>query len=147
MPPDANCSVWPARRATRLTSACCSGSTNVTPTPPRPARPVLPTAVDVAGMLGRRIEVDHVRDVDEVEPARRDVRRDERRGLARLEPLQCTLTLSLAEIAVEGDRVDLMERELLDEAIGATACPHEYKGEPALLAEGAPRVLPPCPRL
>ena len=35
-------------------------------------------AVDVAGVLRRRIEVDHVRDVDEVEPARRDVCRDER---------------------------------------------------------------------
>ena len=42
-------------------------------------------AMEVAGVLGRRVEVDDVRDVDEVEPARGDVRRDERRRLPALE--------------------------------------------------------------
>ena len=43
-------------------------------------------AMDVAGVLGRRIEVDDVRDLDEIEPARSDVGRHERRRPTGLEP-------------------------------------------------------------
>ena len=52
------------------------------PLPPRPARPGAADAVDVALVVLRRIEVDHVGDVVEVEAARGDVGRDERRHLA-----------------------------------------------------------------
>ena len=41
--PARSVSTWPCSRATRETSACCSGSTSVMPMPPRPARPVRPT--------------------------------------------------------------------------------------------------------
>ena len=45
------------------------------------------------------------------------------------------LPLSLVQVAVECDRVDLMKRELLHEAVGATPCPHEHEGEAALCAK------------
>jgi len=42
-------------------------------------------AMQVAGVLGGRVEIDDVRDVDEIEPARGHVRCDERRRLPALE--------------------------------------------------------------
>ena len=90
-----NSSACPASLATRLTSSCCSGSTNVIPTPARPGAACPADAVDVARVLVRRVEVDDVRDLDEVEPARGDVGGDERRGLARLEALERPLALAL----------------------------------------------------
>src|SRR4051812_34988252 len=52
-------------------------------------------AVDVVLVLLRRVEVDHVRDVVEVEAACRDVRGDERRHLAALEAGKRALARSL----------------------------------------------------
>ena len=42
-PSTSNCCLCPSRVATRLTSLCCSGNTNVIPLPLLPARPVRPT--------------------------------------------------------------------------------------------------------
>src|SRR5205085_7696242 len=57
-------------------------------------------AVDVALVLVRRIEVDHVRDVVEVEAARGDVGGDERGDLAGLEAGQGLLPGALRRVAV-----------------------------------------------
>ena len=105
MPSRSNCCVWPSSRATRLTSPCCSGSTSVTPLPLRPARPGAADAVHVRRVVLRRIEVDHVRDVVEVEPARGDVRRDERRHVAAAEPRQRALARALRHVAVQRRRL------------------------------------------
>ena len=71
--------------------------------------PRTPDAMDVAGVLGGRIEVDDVRDVDEIEAASGDVRRDERGRAPRLEARERALALTLAQVAVERDGVDLVE--------------------------------------
>ena len=55
------------------------------PVPAAPGAARAADAVDVALVVLRRVEVDHVRDVDEIEPARRDVGRDERGRLPRVE--------------------------------------------------------------
>ena len=103
-------------------------------------------AMDVSRVLGRGIEVDDVRDVDEVEPARGDVGRDERRRLAGLESPQRPLALALAEVAVERDRVDLMDGELLDEPIGAALRSARTRARARDRREGAPRASRPCRR-
>src|SRR5215210_665398 len=75
-------------------------------------------AVRVAvGLLGR-VEVHDVRDVVDVEAARRDVRRHERPHLPCVEARQRTLALRLPLIAVDGCGVDVVPAELLDEAVG-----------------------------
>src|SRR5204862_2596805 len=51
-----------------------------------PGPPGAPRAVDVALVLVGRIEVDHVRDVVEIEPSGGDVRGNQRRAVAALEP-------------------------------------------------------------
>ena len=81
-------------RANRLVSACCSGRTSVTPGPSVRRGPAS-RPVDVALLVVRRIEVDHVRDTFEVEGARGDVRRNESRHLGRLEAAERPLGAAL----------------------------------------------------
>ena len=116
--------MWPSRRATWLTSVCCSGRTSVTPIPLRPARPVRPTrwTYDV---LGRRVEVDYLADVLNVEPARRHVRGDERRRATGVEGPQCPLAPALRHVAVHRDGADAVPVEPLDEPVGAALRPDE----------------------
>src|SRR5207248_7955572 len=82
-------------------------------------------AVDVALVLVRWIEVDDVRDVDEVETARGHVGRDENRDLAALEATKGTLTRALRHVPVHCDRVDASAREPLHEPVGAALRAHE----------------------
>ena len=81
-------------------------------------------------VLARRIEVDHVRDVVEIQPARRDVRGDERRHLAALESGECALACSLRHVAVHGNSADVLPGELLHELVRAALRPYEDQGQP-----------------
>src|SRR4029077_17520337 len=87
-------------------------------------------AMDVVLVLPRWIEVDHVRDVVWVESARRDVRCDERRGLAALELRERTLARVLRHVAVHRDRPDILPAELLHELVGSALRPHDDEREP-----------------
>jgi hypothetical protein len=58
--------------------------------------------------LSRRVEVDHVRDVIEVEAARGDIGCDECRHLAPLESCKRTFACSLRHVAVHRDRGNVM---------------------------------------
>ena len=96
-----------AAPATRLTSACCSGRTNVIPRAAAAGAAGAADAMDVALVVLGRIEVDHVRDVGQVEPAGGDVGGDERRHLAGAEPGERPLALALRHVAVERERRDV----------------------------------------
>src|SRR5439155_3268356 len=72
-------------------------------------------AVDVALVLVRRVEVDHVRDVVEVEAAGGDVGGDQRRDLAGLEAGQRPLAGALRHVAVHRGGGDAMPGQLLHE--------------------------------
>ena len=89
-------------------------------------------AVDVARVVGRRIEVDHVRDVAEVEAAGGDVGRDERLHLALAEPGERAVAGVLRHVAVERDSGDVAPDELLGEAVGAALRADEDECEAAL---------------
>ena len=54
-----------------------------------------PDPVNVGLAVGGRIEVDHVRDPNHVDPSRCDIGRDERVDGAGLEPCECLLALAL----------------------------------------------------
>src|SRR5687767_2840294 len=82
-----------------------------------------PGPVDVALVLVRRIEVDHVRDAFEVEAARGDVRRHEGWHRAALEASERSLACVLREIAVHGDSGDVVASKLLDEPVCAALRP------------------------
>ena len=92
-------------------------------------------AVRVGGRLLGRIEVDHVRDVVDVEAAGGDVGRDERAHLAGVEAGERLLALRLRLVAVDRDRVDVVAAELLDEPIGAGLRAHEDEREPAVVGQ------------
>ena len=86
--------------------------------------------VDVR-LLGR-IEVDHVRDVVDIESACGHVGRDEGLDPARVEVRECLFALRLPLVAVNRDRVDVVAAQLLDEAVGARLGADEHEHEPAL---------------
>ena len=90
-------------------------------------------AVRVDVRLLGRVEVDHVRDVVDVEAARGDVGRDERLHLAGVEARERALALRLALVAVDRDRVDVVAAQLLDEPVGAGLRADEDEREPALV--------------
>ncbi len=90
-------------------------------------------AMGVGGCLLRRIEVDHVGDVVDVEPAGGDVGRDERANLAGVEPGERLLALRLGLVAVDRDRVDIVAAELLDEPVGTGLRAHEDEREAAVV--------------
>src|SRR5919106_1556883 len=69
--------------------------------PPSPAGAA--DAVDIALVVLGRIEVDDVRDVDQIEAARGDVGGDERPDLARVEPRKRALPGPLGHVPMEGD--------------------------------------------
>ncbi len=103
----------------------------------RAARAADAMGVDV-GLLGR-IEVDHVRDVVDVEAARGDVGRDERPHLAGVEALERLLALGLTLVAVDRDGVDVVAAKLLDEPVGAGLRADEDEREPALSSSSRSR--------
>jgi hypothetical protein len=70
-------------------------------TPSRPARPVRPGAVDVCVRRRRHVEVDDVRHVLDVEPARGDVRCDEQLRRAVAKASHDTIALFLRQPAVQ----------------------------------------------
>src|SRR6185369_4177129 len=74
--------------------------------PPGPADPV-----DVVLRVPRQLEVHDVREVLDVEPAGRHIRRNENPDLATLELLEGTGPLGLAPVAVDRDRVQALAIE------------------------------------
>ena len=98
-------------------------------------------AVHVGLAVFRRVVVDDVRDVVDVDAAGGDVGRDEHVDLAALEGLEGTLTLRLALAAVHGAGVDADVVEATREAVGAVLGAHEDDRETALLLEGVEQEL------
>ena len=62
--------------------------------------------VDVGLMVGGRVEVDHVRDAVDVDPARGDVGRDERIHTSGLEARERPVALALGLVAVDRDGLE-----------------------------------------
>src|SRR5262249_36981137 len=83
-----------------------------------------PHAVHVALVVLGRVEIDDVCDVLEIESARSDVRRDERRHAAGAETVEGTLAAALPHVAVHGDDVDAASRKLLRQPVGAAFRAH-----------------------
>ena len=71
----------------------------------------------------------------EVEAARGDVGRDERRHLPRAEPLERALAGALRHVAVHRGALDAVAAQLRRETVGAALCPHEHEREPGLGVE------------
>ena len=90
-------------------------------------------AVDVALAVGRRVEVDDVRDAVDVDAAGGDVGRDERVDAPGLERGERLLALALRLVAVHRDGVDAPAREPADEAVGAALGAHEDERPLAVL--------------
>ena len=85
-------------------------------------------AVDVTLVLLGRIEVDHVRDIVQVEASRGHVGCDQRLHLPALEASQRPLPCVLGHVAVHGHRIHIVPRELLDEPVGAALGAYEHEG-------------------
>ena len=103
------------------------------PLPPRPGAARAADAVDVALVVLGRVEVDHVRDVGQVEAAGGDVGGDERRHLAGAEPRERPLALALRHVAVQRERPARRARwSFCGEPVGAALRPDEDEREPAL---------------
>src|SRR5690349_533672 len=104
---------------------------------PGPARPA--DAVNVVLGDHGQLEVHDVRQVLDVEAARRDLRCDEDRRPAGLEVIQRLDPLALALVAVDRGRGDAVALELLGEVVGAVLGPGEDEGllDPAAPNEGA----------
>ena len=78
-----------------------------------------PHPVRVAGVVGRRIEVDHVRDVVEVEAAGRDIGRNERRDCPPRTG-RGPFAAALVHVSVHRDGLDLVAPKSVDEPVGAS---------------------------
>src|SRR5579862_8315116 len=92
-----------------------------------------PDAVNVVVVAPRRIEVDHVRDLIDVEPAGGDVGRYQRRDAARLELREGALALVLGHVPVHDRRRQaVVTDELARELVGAVLGPDEDERETAL---------------
>ncbi len=88
-------------------------------------------AMDIVVVAMRRIEVDHMRDVIDVEAPCGDIRRDERRDAAGLELRERPLTLILREVPVHRDRRNVvLAIELAREFVGAVLRTDEHEREP-----------------
>ncbi|HYB22779.1 MAG TPA: hypothetical protein VED41_03210 [Solirubrobacteraceae bacterium] len=118
-------------REERDPDACSTGATG-------PA-----DAVDVGLAVGGRVEVDHVRDPLHVDPARRDVGRDERVDGAGLEAGERLLALALRFVAVHRHRRDAVGCEPFDEPVGAALGADEHEREVAVATELADERLDP----
>src|SRR3954453_14486422 len=92
-------------------------------------------AVDVALAVLRRVVVDHVADVVEVEAPGGDVGRDQRRHLAAAEALERPLARGLGHVAVHRGRLDSTRAQLGAEPVGAALRAHEDESELAILAQ------------
>src|SRR3990172_12747861 len=86
--------------------------------------------VDVALVLVRRVVVDDVGDVVDVQTARGHVRGDEHRHLAARESLERALPHRLREVAVHRECINLVERQLADELVGSSLFPADDKRAP-----------------
>src|SRR5205814_2534687 len=82
-------------------------------------------AVDVALAVGRRVEVDDVRDAGDVDAARGDVGGHERVDLAADEGGEGALALALRLVAVHRDGGDALLGQALDEPVGPVFGAHE----------------------
>ena len=87
-------------------------------------------AVHVVLVLLRRVEVDHVRDVVEVEPSCRDVGGNQRRHVSALEAVQSPLAGLLRHVSMHRDGAHVVAGQLLHEAVGAPLRPDEDEREP-----------------
>ena len=94
-----------------------------------------PHPVRVAGVVGRRIEVDHVRDVVEVEAAGRDIGRNERRDPAGLELGEGPFARTLVHVSVHRDGLDLVAPKSVDEPDRRLAWSERRRGEPVVVSE------------
>src|SRR5207253_7519773 len=91
--------------------------------------PGTPGSVDVALVLVGWIEVDHLRDVVEVEPACGDVGGDERLDLAALEACESSLTRVLGHISVHPDGLHVLSPEPLHEPVRSSLRAGEHERE------------------
>jgi hypothetical protein len=95
------------------------------------ARPAGPArAVDVVGVVGRRVEVDDQGHRIDVDPSRRDVGRDQHIEPTRTKGGERTLALALAAVAVDGGRLETGAAETLREPISAALGPAEHQCRP-----------------
>jgi len=92
-------------------------------------------AVDVGVPVGGRIEVDHVRDPLDVEPARCDIGRDEDIYGARFEPSERDLTLALGPVAMHRHGVHTMAPQTLYESVCPVLGPHEHERQVTFATE------------
>ena len=105
------------RRPTIFSMSRKSGSssreTNVIASPVDSARAVRPDAVDVVLGRHRHVEVHHVPEIGDVDPARGEVGRDEHAHFAALEVGQRAGALRLRAVAMDAFRGDvvLLERQ------------------------------------
>ena len=87
-------------------------------------------SVHVSGGLVRRIEVDHLCDAVDVEPARGDVGCDERLDLSAFELSESAFARSLRHVSVHRDGAHVLAVQLLDESVRATLRSGEDQSEP-----------------
>ena len=78
-----------------------------------------PDPVDVGVAVARGVEVDHVGDVVDVDPAGRDVGGDERVDVTGRELSEGAVALVLGLVAVHRHRLDALLDQALDQAVGA----------------------------
>lgn len=97
---------------------------------PRP-----PNAVDVRLMIGRGIEVDHVRDPVDIDPSGGEVGGDKRVDPATLEAGQSPVSLTLGLVTVNRYRVQPVGVKPLDEAIRAALGADEHDRPVALAVQ------------
>ena len=127
MPELVNSSCRSSRAAMRLTSACWSRVTQRHADAAAPGPAGAADTVHVALVVLGRVEVDHVRDRIEVEPARGHVGRNQRARLARLEPLPGPLAGALGHVAVHRHGRHAALAQLGQQAIGAAPGAHEHQ--------------------
>src|SRR3989304_156996 len=84
--------------------------------------------VDIILRYMRQIEVDYVRELMDIETARRDIGRHEDLDPVLLEIIQGAGALGLALVAVDCRRLDVVSFQTLDQFIGAVLGAAEYQG-------------------
>ena len=87
--------------------------------------------MEIVLVVGRRIEVDHGRHRIDVNPPRRDVRRDECRDPSLGERTQRPAALALRTTAMHGNGLDSPTGELLGQPVGTPPrpCEHDRGGD------------------
>ena len=92
-----------------------------------------PDPVGVGVLVAGGVEVDHVGDAVDVDPAGGHVGRDQRVDVACLEARQRPFALALALVAVHRDRLDRAAAEPLGQPVGAALGAHEDQRRAALV--------------